>query len=280
LIAADIAAESGPKTWNGYTMQEKCYACKVALVDGSKLCKGCLFVAYCSEKCAREKWPEHSDDCEFVRSAKHERVHAMAAGQKAGRAVEFVWARRDFPADEALAVKVLTAFAVRIEAQAAIDAGAPAAIVAAMTKHKDVADVAHYGCWALLNIAGIPAGQESAVIAGAPAAIVAAMTKHKNVADVAHDGIYALRNIACIPAGREAVVHAGAPRAIIAALHTHADRADVAQQGCGALWNIAILPSGIAAIIAAGGRAAIDSAVACHASAKEFGTGALNALRG
>jgi hypothetical protein len=106
-----------------------------------------------------------------------------------------------------LAVKVLSAFARRIELEAAIDAGAPAAIAATTSRHTDVADVAHYGCGALITTAAIPTGKEAAVDAGAPAAIVAAMTKHTDVADVVRRGCGALITIAAIPAGQEAAVH-------------------------------------------------------------------------
>jgi hypothetical protein len=109
-----------------------------------------------------------------------------------------------------------------------------------MTKHKDVSDVAHWGIRALLNIAGILAGQESAVRAGAPAAIVAAMTKHKDVADVAHYGCRALCHIAFITAGQESAVHAGAPAAIVVALRRFSDNEDVCTRASGALWNLSL----------------------------------------
>ena len=53
-----------------------------------------------------------------------------------------------------LAVKALKAFAERIDGQAAVDAGAAAAIVAAIRAHAAVSDIAHFGCWALASIAG------------------------------------------------------------------------------------------------------------------------------
>lgn len=61
--------------------------------------------------------------------------------------------------------------------QAAVDAGAPAAIVAAMSAHH-CAFILEQGCRALASlVAFFPAGQQAAVTAGAPDAIFTAMVR-------------------------------------------------------------------------------------------------------
>ena len=73
--------------------------------------------------------------------------------------------------------------------QAAVDAGAPAAIVAAITAHKRDADVAHFGCWTLSRIALLPAGKSAVISAGGRAAVEAAVASH---ADAKEPGAAAL----------------------------------------------------------------------------------------
>ncbi len=103
-----------------------------------------------------------------------------------------------------------------------IDAGAPAAIIAAMrTQHKDDSGVANYGCWALCNITELPAGQQDAVNVDAPAAIIAAICTHSDSADVAHFGCAALANIAAHAAGKSAIIAAGGLSVIEAAIARH-----------------------------------------------------------
>ena len=87
--------------------------------------------------------------------------------------------------------------------------------------HEANEDVAHYGCWALMNMASIAAGREAAIESGAPAVVVAAMRSHEVNADVARFGCWALGNIARLAAGAEAAVAAGAPAVVMAAMRLH-----------------------------------------------------------
>lgn len=120
-------------------------------------------------------------------------------------------------------------------AQAAVDAGAPEAIVAAMTAHKRIADVAYYGCWALHNITCDTFGQRAAISARAFVAIIEAMVTHTCSADITQYGCRALLNIACLPAGRQSAVRAGALAAIVEAMVAQKDDVNVAHYGCWAL---------------------------------------------
>ena len=141
--------------------------------------------------------------------------------------------------------------------QAAVDAGAPAVIVSAISAHKDVAKIVEYGCRALINITycsgySYAGGKKAAVDAGAPAAIVAAMAAHKDVAEIAGNGCLALANIAHYFGGEQAAVDAGATAAIVAAMAAHKDVADVAENGCRALGSITETPAGQQAAVNAG----------------------------
>ena len=72
---------------------------------------------------------------------------------------------------------------------ACVAAGAPTAVVAALTTHAGVAAVCEWGCKALCNIAANNvAGKAACVAAGAPAAVVAALTTHAGVAAVCEWG--------------------------------------------------------------------------------------------
>jgi hypothetical protein len=126
---------------------------------------------------------------------------------------------------------------------------------AAMHAHEGVADVVRHGCWALGNIAGLPAGQQAMLDAGAAVTIVAAMRAHDSVADVARHGCLALANIVVLPAGKQAAIDSGAAAAIITAIRTHESVGDVARYGCRALANIAVLPAGKQAGLDAGAAA-------------------------
>jgi len=90
-----------------------------------------------------------------------------------------------------------------------------------MRAHAGVADVAHYGCWALANIAVLPAGKQACVDVGAPATIVAAMRAHAGVADVARLGCQALANIADSASGKSVVVVAGGFEVVTSAMARH-----------------------------------------------------------
>jgi hypothetical protein len=302
-IRADAASEGGALGVDGKPFKAACDACAVDLGGGGFRCGRCGFAAYCCAPCKSAHWDrEHGKVCELVREAKDARKAkaeadaAAAAVAEAERlrkhalrrahvsldvgrlgAVETVGALRVFPEDVELAVKALDAFGERINTQAAVDAGAVAAIVATMRAHADDSDVAYRGCLALRNIAMLPAGGQVAIDAGAPATIVAVMRAHASVAGIASYGCSALGVIAVYPAGHQAVVDAGAIEIVIASLHAHVDVTYVALYGCGTLGCFARLPAGKAAIIAAGGRAAITAAKR-HVSVVRFADEALAML--
>ena len=308
-IRLDTATVLEPHGPDFYPNPPNCHACGVALNNRVSLCSGCEFAGYCSEVCQQEHWErEHSDVCAFVREAKDarrardERLRASAAAAAAEAAeaertrkhalrrahvsldvgrfsvIETVGALRDFPEDAGLAVKALTAFENRFDEQAAVDAGAVAAVIAAMRAHAGVSGVAHRGCRALLNIASIPAGALAAIDAGAPTAVVAAMRAHAGVSGVAQYGCWALLNIAFLPAGQQAAIDAGAPAAIVASMRVQVNVSEVAMFGCEALHCISFSPAGKAAVVAAGGREAITAAGVQFASAKNISERALSRL--
>ena len=62
--------------------------------------------------------------------------------------------------------------------QAAVDAGAPAAVVAAMRAHAGVAYVAGCGCWVLHNISLLAAGKAAVLAEGGRDVIAAAVRDH------------------------------------------------------------------------------------------------------
>lgn len=145
--------------------------------------------------------------------------------------------------------------------QAAVDASAPAAIVAAMLAHPGVAGVALWGCRSLGRIAAFfRFGQEDVVKAGALAAIVSAVLTHCAVVDVTQRGCCSLDSItADHPEGQQAAVDAGAPAAIVAAMSAHHS---ISEHGCRALASVvAFFPAGQQAATSAGAPDAIASAM-------------------
>ena len=182
--------------------------------------------------------------------SKDEIEKALAVLRISVEAKDVVKVLRECTSDADVCVQALRVFRGSAGKKKAVDAGAPVAIVASMTAHKDVAEVAEIGCVALSNIAFESAGEQAAVDAGAPAAIVAAMAAHEGDADVAENGCMALKNIVDSPAGKQAAVDAGAPAAIVAAMAAHKDVSVVAQHGSRALSNISLLiPAGKQAVI-------------------------------
>ncbi len=77
-------------------------------------------------------------------------------------------------------LRTLTSITLNFPAgkQEAVDEGAPAAIVAAMTAHDREAAVAEQGCRAMRSIAFLPAGKSAIISAGGRAAIEAAVARH------------------------------------------------------------------------------------------------------
>jgi len=96
------------------------------------------------------------------------------------------------------------------------------AIVATLRTHASVPAVVQNACWALANIACIPAGEDACVSAGAVPAIVAALRTHASVPAVALSASQALRNIGWThPSHRAAIAAAGAVPLLAAAFSAH-----------------------------------------------------------
>ena len=93
-------------------------------------------------------------------------------------------------------------------AQAAVDAGAPVGIVAALGAHVGNENVARHGSAALVNIAHLDSGRQAAIAAGAPAAIVAAMHAHASCEEVFESCRVALQVIAAYGTAELAVIEA------------------------------------------------------------------------
>ena len=148
---------------------------------------------------------------------------------------------------------------------ACVDAGAPLAVVAALTTHAGAADLCELGCKALSSIAGCDAGVAACVEAGAPRAVVAVLSTHAGVGAVCEEGCRALGFIAARNAGRTACIEARAPRAVVGVLTTHAGVAAVCEKGCWALRSMAASDAGEAACMEAGAPRAVVAALTTHA---------------
>ena len=129
--------------------------------------------------------------------------------------------------------------------QAAADAGALEAVVAALCAHPQVAAVQVRGCTVLTNVCGGhdaagPARKQRAADAEALEAVVNAMRAHPQVAAVQWWGCEALDNVCCgdDTAGRarsQRAADAEALEAVVAALCAHPQVAYVQEWGCGVL---------------------------------------------
>lgn len=104
---------------------------------------------------------------------------------------------------------------------AAVEGGAPRAIVTAVLAHLNNAAVVRNGTAALSFIVMLPAGQQAAVDANAPGVIIAALRAHTRDVDIACSVTAALSSIARIPAGKRAVCDADALREIANTVHVH-----------------------------------------------------------
>jgi hypothetical protein len=110
------------------------------------------------------------------------------------------------------------------------------AIVAALGTHASVPAVAQYACWALVNIASIPAGQTACVSEGAVPAIVAALRTQASVPAVAERACEALLNLTCAsPPAIQACLAVGGEDLLRAA---EASRPAASKAACWALCNL------------------------------------------
>ena len=165
-------------------------------------------------------------------------------------------------------------------AQAAGDAGALEAVVAAMRAHSDVADVQVAGCIALCAVsngddaAGL-ARKQRAVEAGAIEEVVAALRVHPQVALVQETGCGALGNVcwgedAAALSRHQRAAAAGAIEEIVAAMRAHAQVVEVQERGCCTLLILCRGSDDAAArtrgrlALQAGGRTAVVDAMEAH----------------
>ena len=146
---------------------------------------------------------------------------------------------------------------------AAVDAGAPAAVVAAMNVHSRVTNVAECGCRALCNLTFVSAGRQAALDASAPAAIVVALSTHKGVATLCSSvaGRCITLLLFLLVSRKLSLPRSRCHR------RSHAAQkgvSDVACYGCWALCSIAVFSAGKQAAIDARAPAATVAAMAVH----------------
>ena len=132
--------------------------------------------------------------------------------------------------------------------QAAAEAGALEAAVAAMWAHPQVAAVQRQGCRVLASMCfgdDAAARRQRAVAVGAIEEVVAAMRAHLQVELVQEYGCCALRNVcwgcdAAVPARRQRAAGAGTLEVLVTAMQAHLQAENVQGYGCGALINMCL----------------------------------------
>lgn len=165
--------------------------------------------------------------------------------------------------------------------QAAAEAGAIEAVVAAMQMHSQMACVQVPGCRILRNVcfgsdaAGL-ARSHRAAEAGALEAVLAAMRAHPQVADVQVEGCSALVSVrnasdAAGLARSHRAAEAGALEVLVAAMRAHSQAADVQVVGCSTLIELYSGGANASALACrrhatqAGGRTVAIAAMQAHA---------------
>ena len=165
--------------------------------------------------------------------------------------------------------------------QAAAEAGAIEAVVAAMQTHSQVAGVQVPGCRILRNVcfgsdaAGLARSHQAAE-AGALEAVLAAMRAHPQMADVQVEGCSALVNVrnasdAAGLARSHRAAEAGALEVLVAAMRAHSQAADVQVVGCSTLIELYSGGANASALACrrhatqAGGRTVAIAAMQAHA---------------
>lgn len=177
--------------------------------------------------------------------------------------------------------------------QAAVEAGAPPAVVAGMRTHTGVAEVQLHGCGALQNIcqgrdAEGRARKQALADAGALPAVVAAMRAHVSCISTQKYGLGLLTNICngkdeAAAARSQAVAETALPT-LVAAMRTHAGLADVQLRACAALYNMCHGDdaAGFArrqAAVDAGALPTVVDAVQAHADVVRVRSAGCRALR-
>jgi hypothetical protein len=164
---------------------------------------------------------------------------------------------------------------------AAVGAGVVEAVVGAMGRLSDSADVASCGCQALVRLGRVDSVRVAIAGAGGIDVVVAAMRRHADAGGVQQLGCAALCYLAANGANQAAIAGAGGSEMVLTAMRRHADAAGVQASGCGALLNLADNAANRVAIAGAGGIEAVVSAMRRHADAprvQEYGCCALRNL--
>jgi hypothetical protein len=151
-----------------------------------------------------------------------------------------------------------------------VAAGAARALLLALERHPNDAQLANTAFTALRNLAagtdaGRDARRDALMRAGAGESLVQALQRHMDK-EVANAACRALWNLAAgtdagLGARRDALMRAGAGESLVQALQRHMDK-EVAEAACRALWNLAWgSPSRKSALAAAGARVAVTRAL-------------------
>ena len=124
---------------------------------------------------------------------------------------------------------------------AMMELGAAQAVLIAMRRHRDHADVQEVGCTALGNLGNNNAeNQVKLMELEAAQAILEAMRRHRDHADVQEKGCFALWNLATNPKNEVKLMELEAAQAFLEAMKGHRDHAAVQQFSCGALLILAM----------------------------------------
>ena len=146
-------------------------------------------------------------------------------------------------------------------------AGGITTILSAMKTHFSNANVQHYGCEGLMNLAVNDKNKVTIVEAGGITTILSAMKTRSSNATVQDNGCVALQNLA-LRNDKNKVTNlvAGGITTILFAMKTHSSNAYVQYYGCGALFYLALNDNNKVMIADAGGITTIPSAMMTHSS--------------
>ena len=115
-------------------------------------------------------------------------------------------------------------------------------ILSAMSFHCSNANVQHYGCGALNNLAVNENNKVKIAEAGGITIILSAMKKISSNADVQHYGCAALHSLAWNNANnKERIAHAGGEAAIESAMRNHSSNACIQKSGHAALCLVGLI---------------------------------------
>lgn len=117
-------------------------------------------------------------------------------------------------------------------AHSALEAGAPAAVLAAGKSHPTDPKIVEYFCGCVTNLASAPEGRRELVDGGAVDLVLAALGEFPGNVCVAHEALAALANLASLPEAEEAVRARNGIAEANRLLKEYPDHAGVQEQGC------------------------------------------------